>query len=72
MRSDEFYFGRLGVLGEHMKSGRDHTKWKFVLVSSKNPRLYHYKGSILAYDYLCVQKIKIKMEIRSPEIILSI
>ena len=34
----------------------DNLDWKFVPTSSKQLWSGHYKGSILAYDKLCVQK----------------
>ena len=33
-----------------MYPGGDYSDWKLVSNSSKNPRLSHYKGSILSYD----------------------
>ena len=55
-----------------MYPGGDYSDWKLVSNSSKRSILGHYKGNNLSCDMLCVQKVKINLNMRSPVIILSI
>ena len=48
------------------------SEYKSVSISSKWSTLGHYKGDNLFYDVSCVHKLKIKMYIMLPVIVLSI
>ena len=60
-RSSVFSFVFIGVQEEHMKPENFHLNCKLVSTSSERLILGHYKGAILDYDVLCVQRLKRNM-----------